>query len=229
MKSQIYAIVKFMFDTNLPVVKDYPSVSGIKVFGNPDNWLIAYVDNNILGYNYLEKVSRKEVLEIPEFYRVLQMKDSYAEEECVRFLKVAADLGIANIGSLTPTMYNQACLMLKLKFTKRTRIEYEYLTDREFNNPERELGKQLSDTVLHKVLAIYKRYKVKIPPAIVDNVASWVAMHEIDNAKHRPKITVRLLLDDKVINTLQVTDSHVEIDKNNYTVTISTYNLKDSK
>lgn len=228
MKSQIYAIVKFMFDTNLPVVRDYGSLCGIKVFGNPDNWLIAYVDNNILGYNYINNLSRKEVLEMPD-YHILQMKDSYTEEECKQFLKVAANLGISNIGSLTGILYNQACLMLKLKFTKRTRIEYEYLTDREFNNPEWEFGKQMSHTVLHKVLAIYKRYKVKIPPAIVDNIASWVAMHEINNAKHRPKITVCLLLNDKVINTLQVTDSHVEIDKNNYTVTISTYNLKDSE
>ena len=228
MKSQIYAIVKFIFDANLPVVKDYPSVSGIKIFGSPDNWLIGYVDNNILGYNYLENVSRKEVLEKPN-YHILQMKDFYTEEECECFLKVADYLGIANIGYLEPTLYIEACLMLKLKFTKRTRIEYEYLTDTELKNPEWEFGKQMSDTTLHKVLALYKRYKVKIPPAIVDNLASWVAMHEINNATHRPKITVRLLLNDKLVNELKVTDFHVNIDENNYTVTIPTYNLKDSK
>lgn len=229
MKSQIYAIVKFMFDANLPVVRDYGSLCGIKVFGNPDNWLIAYVDNNILGYNYISNLSRKEALEMPN-YHILQMKDSYTEEECKQFLKVAANLGISNIGSLTGILYNQACLMFKLRFTDRTRMEYVHLANSELKDPQEwEFGKQMSDTVLHKVLAIYKRYKVKIPPAIVDSIASWVAMNEINNAKHRPKITVCLLLDDKVINTLQVTDSHVEIDKNNYTVTISTYNLKDSK
>lgn len=229
MKSQIYAIVKFMFDTNLPVVRDYGSLCGIKVFGNPDNWLIAYVDNSILGYNYINNLSRKEALEMPN-YHILQMKDSYTEEEYKQFLKVATSLGISNIGSLTDILYNQACLMFKLRFTDRTRMEYVHLANSELKDPQEwEFGKQMSDTVLHKVLAIYKRYKVKIPPAIVDSIASWVAMHEINNAKHRPKITVCLLLDDKVINTLQVTDSHVEIDKNNYTVTISTYNLKDSK